>query len=73
MPQTLRNLRSHVNSVISRLLKTEPDRSELIYDEISVISAELDSIIMCHRVGEPELLPGPTDDLDTHSHDHRVA
>jgi len=73
MPQTLRNLRSHVNSVISRLLETEPDRSELIYDEISVMSAELDSIIMCHRVGEPELLPDPTDDLDTHSHGHRVA
>lgn len=73
MPQTLRNLRSHVNFVISRLLKIEPDRSKLIYDEISVMSAELDSIIMCHRVGELELLPDPIDDLNMHSHGHRVA
>ncbi len=73
MPQTLRNLRSHVNFVISRLLKIEPDRSKLIYDEISVMFAELDSIIMCHRVGELELLPDPIDDLNMHSHGHRVA
>lgn len=73
MSQTLRNLRSHVNFVISRLLKIELDRSKLIYDEISVMSAELDSIIMCHRVDEPELLSDLIDDLNTHSHDHRVA
>lgn len=73
MSQTLRNLRSHVNFVISRLLKIELDRSKLIYDEISVMSAELDSIIMCHRVDELELLPDFIDDLNTHSHDHRVA
>jgi len=37
------------------------------------MSAELDSIIMCHRVGELELLSDLIDDLNTHSHDHRVA
>lgn len=73
MSQILRNLRNHVNFVISRLLKIELDRSKLIYDEISVMSAELDSIIMCHHVDELELLSNLIDDLNTHSHDHWVA
>jgi len=37
------------------------------------MSAELDSIIMCHRVDELELLSDLIDDLNTHSHDHRIA
>lgn len=73
MSQILRNLRNHVNFVISCLLKIELDRSKLIYDEISVMSAELDSIIMYHHVDELKLLSDLIDDLNTHSHDHRVA
>jgi hypothetical protein len=37
------------------------------------MSAELDSIIMYHHVDELKLLSDLIDDLNTHSHDHRVA
>ncbi len=58
---------------LNSLLKIEFDRSKLIYDEISIMSAKLDFIIMCHHVDELELLSDLIDDLNMHSHDHRVA
>ncbi len=73
MSQILRNLRSHVNFVISRLLKIKLNRSKLIYDEISIMSAELDFIIMYNHVDEFELLSDLIDNLNMHSHDHQVA
>src|SRR5438034_4546316 len=58
--QTLRELRKHVNSVILRLFEKEPSQCELIRKEISILSAELDSVSMCNLIDNNFLLPSPT-------------
>jgi hypothetical protein len=63
--QTFRDLRSHVNSKISQLLESEPDRSEQIYNEIRILSVELDSIVMCRLVGDSDPMTNSTDGLDS--------
>lgn len=57
MLQAFRDLRIHVESVVSRLLESEPDQFELIHDELHAFSAELESVWACHVVQSPVVSP----------------
>lgn len=55
IPQVFRDLRSQIESLVSRLSETKPDQLELIHDELRNFFAELDSIWACRLVESHEV------------------
>jgi hypothetical protein len=66
-------LRAQVISKVLKLLDKFHYNAELVRDEIRTLSAELDSVWICHEASKPPLASSPTRDQVIVSHNQEIA